>query len=729
MKLAIALFLGLVAVSVVVSACSGSTTDGPAAEGAGTNSMGAQAGTAGNAGNAAVSGEGGHAGDVGGQVSSLMWRAKNCEDLTSFIQERLRTVIADAVLVGTGGSSAWVVGVPSPGGGTGGASSGGGSPSGGNQGVGGSNQAPVCERNGAPPYTQVNAAALQPVATDGERLYLAQGGQMRVIDAQAADSLAELSSSNLVRGDQALFVLDGATAQEKTLVVLSTTFDEEVATSAGRPSASGCLPETFSKATVLRLADGTVTLDAEYFYQGNLVTAWSGASGVRQLLATLPPLPAGLRITPTAAEASRSQELLLQRLDEQGLDAAELTPDELKLAYREAVTEVLAEANAAVISSVRGEDWLPKAFVRRDGALEALPFACTDVYIPQKGTLGDGVTFVASLEGPSGPGISALLGSSPTVYQRDGSLVLGSPIDYQLIEYAPTYLHAFDVDGDDPFIYRGSGYVDARVADPWSIDGDAASLRVVGDQSVGVEGPHGRLFTLGAEQGELELRGESEPFHEAAGAARFVGDTALVMDGLRLLTIDLSLPEAPRIVSESDLAHITDDAQIIDEQHVLTIEPANGYDFGLQLIDISDRTTPNVVSSFDLELGINNLLLTKFDRKFTYDRASGMLTMSFSGIDDVTTANQGFGTLNNWVALFSISPSDGIRPLGRLEGAHLEGLLTETTCNRLPYDAARFDWTFLLNGALFGVARQAVVAAPLEDLEQRSTLLLQECAL
>jgi hypothetical protein len=62
-----------------------------------------------------------------------------------------------------------------------------------------------------------------------------------------------------------------------------------------------------------------------------------------------------------------------------------------------------------------------------------------------------------------------------------------------------------------------------------------------------------------------------------------------------------------------------------------------------------------------------------------------------------------------------------------LDGAHLEGVLTEYTCNRLPYDAARFDWSFLANGAAFGVARQAVVAAPIDDLEQLTTLALPEC--
>jgi hypothetical protein len=55
---------------------------------------------------------------------------------------------------------------------------------GGNQGVVGSGQSVVCARNGAPPWWQV-AATAQPVVTDGERLYLAQTDQVRVIDARA----------------------------------------------------------------------------------------------------------------------------------------------------------------------------------------------------------------------------------------------------------------------------------------------------------------------------------------------------------------------------------------------------------------------------------------------------------------------------------------------------------------------------------------------------------------
>jgi uncharacterized secreted protein with C-terminal beta-propeller domain len=230
--------------------------------------------------------------------------------------------------------------------------------------------------------------------------------------------------------------------------------------------------------------------------------------------------------------------------------------------------------NRAVVASSRVASWLPTYQIKRAGRKATQKRAlvqCRHVRRPV-GFSGLGMLTVLTVDLSKG-----LEPTDSVAVMTDGRIVYASPESLYVAterwadrpppdkptqeqDGVKTAIHKFDISSPERTQYRGSGDVSGYLLSQWSLSEYNGVLRVVSTESPAWWGPGGGetesfLTTFRHRDGALVQTGRIGGLGkgERVYAMRFVGDVGYVVTFRQidpLYTIDLSVPERPRVLGE-----------------------------------------------------------------------------------------------------------------------------------------------------------------------------------
>ncbi len=232
------------------------------------------------------------------------------------------------------------------------------------------------------------------------------------------------------------------------------------------------------------------------------------------------------------------------------------------------------ERNRAIVGSSRLATWLPSYRISRPraGRGKARPLVqCRNVRRPAAFS-GLGMLTVLTIDLAKGlepVHSAAVMTDARIVYASPESLYVATerwadrpdpdkPTETQ--DGVTTAIHSFDISSPSRTLYRGSGRVSGYLLSQWSLSEHRGVLRVVSTEAPAwwsgrVAETESFLTTLRLRAGGLVQAGRIGGLGkgERVYAVRFVGDTGYVVTFRQidpLYTIDLAVPEQPRVVGE-----------------------------------------------------------------------------------------------------------------------------------------------------------------------------------
>jgi uncharacterized secreted protein with C-terminal beta-propeller domain len=371
--------------------------------------------------------------------------------------------------------------------------------------------------------------------------------------------------------------------------------------------------------------------------------------------------------------------------------ASSQVPGPLKFEQPDAGTpEALAAAtkrNRAVVASSRVANWLPTYRIRRAGYKAGKPHPlvqCRHVSRPI-GFSGLGMLTVLTVDLTKGlepvDSISVMT-DARIVYASPESLYVATELwadrptpDKPMTEKdgVQTQIHKFDISSPQKTQYRGSGSVSGYLLSQWSLSEFKGVLRVVSTSSpawwTGRQ-PESESFltTLRASGGALVQAGRIGELGkgERVYAVRFVGDTGYVVTFRQidpLYTMDLSLPERPRVLGELKIPGYSAYLHPIGEDLLLGIgqdATEEGRPTGTQisLFDVSNLRSPTRLAKEHVGLGWSEA--ESDHHAFLYWPRTGLMVIPFE--------QRAVG--------YRVGRARGIVPAGRIE--HEAGKLSYT---------------------------------------------------
>jgi hypothetical protein len=679
-----------------------------------------------------VGGAGGDGGTGGAPpvINSLLRLALDCDDLSDALRAEVRARLAEGVTpelpgwggsAGTGSGGAWT--------GSGGTFAAGGSgPVSGGSGGGSSSAGSSSSGGSDPVFTGTNTqipGVDEPdfMKTDGQHFFIADGSTLRVAKGYPTAELELVASAPLPGFGNQIMLADGASEGERLIVVYSYVDGAQVLADAGVDGTA----QMFTKLSVFRFASAELEVVAEYYFEGNYVSARRQAEDVRTLLTLARPLPE-LRTYPTEADRQKAELLVLERIQDSDKSVADYSSEEIDQLVNDAIGEVLLAENEEAIAAIDAKDFIPRAYHMKDGGLVDVSPDCGAFYVPEVGTMDLAVTFVPQVDllaleqAPAG---AALLGASQTMFENAEVTIIASPPDYSRGDDAETQLHVFEV-GDEPLAYRASGVVPGVVDGQFSLSAQDGTVRVV--TSTADRSNH--LYTLQADGEALAVVGDAGDFgaDEDVQAVRFAGDRGYVVTFRQtdpLFVFDLSDPTMPELLGELEIPGFSEYMHPIDDTHLLTIGQGENWNTVLRLFDVSDPTAPEAVFLHDFDYNLTTEASIDH-RAFTYFADRNLLAVPFAGYDwwNYQSYSQ--------IALVRVSTSEGFSQLGSLDGAILTSELAASspTCDYWTVgESARLQRGTFIENTLYGVASSGIVAAPVDAIDTLDGVLAfpQEC--
>jgi uncharacterized secreted protein with C-terminal beta-propeller domain len=289
------------------------------------------------------------------------------------------------------------------------------------------------------------------------------------------------------------------------------------------------------------------------------------------------------------------------------------------------------QRNRAVVASSRVGSWLPTYRIRRAGAKAGKPRPLVQCRHVRKSPEFSGLGMLTVLTVDLAKGLEPI---DSVAVMTDGRIVYASPESlYVATERwldrpdpakpmtdkngAQTQIHKFDISSPQRTQYRGSGSVSGYLLSQWSLSEYKGVLRVVSTESPAWWGAGGEtesfLTTLRASGGALVQVGRIGGLGkgERVYAVRFVGDTGYVVTFRQidpLYTVDLSLPERPRVLGELKIPGYSAYLHPIGEDLLLGVgqdatEEGRPTGTQLSLFDVSDLRRPTRLHTEHLGLG------------------------------------------------------------------------------------------------------------------------------
>jgi uncharacterized secreted protein with C-terminal beta-propeller domain len=366
-----------------------------------------------------------------------------------------------------------------------------------------------------------------------------------------------------------------------------------------------------------------------------------------------------------------------------------------------AANPAVAEAKAklvtkisSIIDNANPADYLPDAIRDNNGSIEKLPYlACTDIHFPDV-NMNLGLQIISSID-TDGSNLSATgivnnawitYVSADNLYLADTSRGWWWVSSDDALPMSQTSIYKFAISSEKP-VYAATGRVDGYVNNQFSLSEYNGKLRVATTQddyfyTVDDQGYQqwqrerkNHLTILNDDgKGALAVEGEVRDFapDESIRSVRYMADKAIVVTFRRidpLFTFDLTDPAKPQLKGELTLPGFSSYIHPYDDDHVITIGMAGGTGNGmqLQLIDISDLTTPKLVSSITPATPSGwSWSAAQYDHKaFTFYKPANLLAIP------MTISPQYGASVFNGIAAYEITLENGFHELGRVDHSDL----------------------------------------------------------
>lgn len=185
------------------------------------------------------------------------------------------------------------------------------------------------------------------------------------------------------------------------------------------------------------------------------------------------------------------------------------------------------------------------------------------------------------------------------VYMNKSSLYLANA-NYE----DSTLFHKFSLDGE--ISYRGSGEIDGRVLNQFSMDEYKGVLRVAVTKRGSGPSVNQVLTIAEAEDKKLEIIGETENLAkgERIYSVRFNGEKGYVVTFREidpLFTLDLQDPKSPEVLGELKIPGFSTYMHLIGDEKILAIGDSGSGNVKLSLFDVSDMAAPAEIDNLIIE--------------------------------------------------------------------------------------------------------------------------------
>lgn len=428
------------------------------------------------------------------------------------------------------------------------------------------------------------------VKNDGQYIYLAQNGVLRIVDAWPADQTHEVSVTPLEGTPKKLFVLGDTALVYVAIGAGSQGYYNRDCTYGYDCDFSG--DGTSTKLLVFDLTDRTTPqLTREIALSGSLITARRIGSAVHTVVTQAAnPFP---RITgyPTV-----------------DLCAYRATSAKPPLYYRMLASKAFSDMrarNLAAIEKTELDTKLPSLTDSSGLTQTGQTASCSSLYAS---SIADGSAFTTimsiSLDHPGPVKASTIISRSGAIYASTDALYMAVP--HQWSGDIST-VHKFRIDDNPAHTrYLASGIVTGRALNQFAMDEQDGFLRIATTDGH-LPSPDVSSFLTVLEQDGKYLRTVGEIGHiaptEDIRSVRFDGDRAFIVTFKKtdpLFAFDLSNPRAPRQLGELKIPGFSTYMHMLDSNHLLTI----GYDADdhgsfayfsgvlLQIFDVTDPTQP-----------------------------------------------------------------------------------------------------------------------------------------
>lgn len=353
---------------------------------------------------------------------------------------------------------------------------------------------------------------------------------------------------------------------------------------------------------------------------------------------------------------------------------------------------------------------------------------------------------------------SILMSGSQNIYVSQNNIYItyakyesgdsGTSWFYQSIE--KTAIHRISIDSG--FInYRANGEVPGRLLNRFSMDEYDNHFRVAtttGHVSKGVGSSKNHVYVL-----DMELNSEGKLEDIAPGeriySARFMGDRVYLVTFKKVdpfFVIDVSTPEAPRILGELKIPGYSDYLHPYDENHIIglgkdTIEASSGnfawyQGVKLALFDVTDVTNPKEISKYIIgERGTNSPAL-RDPHAFLFVREKNLLVIPVQVVEKMESNS------NNGVSLQMVRPSFNSQSNSYWDGAYvfdltidqgfaLKGKISHstTTSNQYSYWYGNNDSikrSFYIENVLYTFSNNKLKMNQINDLSEINEVSLMQ---
>lgn len=290
-----------------------------------------------------------------------------------------------------------------------------------------------------------------------------------------------------------------------------------------------------------------------------------------------------------------------------------------------------------------------------------------------------------------------------------------------------TRIHKFDISGT-PVVYAGSGRVDGRLLNQFSMGEYEGVLRIATTTGFGWDGSsRNHVYCLESSAGSLATIGKIENLApgETLYSARFMGARGFLVTFVQidpLFTLDLSDPTEPKVAGELKVPGYSTYIHLLDDNHLLTIgkdavvEEEWVLDQGVRLsiFDVTDLADPQLLHTViigdrgtESEAAYNPKAFTLW-KQGNRNLLAIPVDLAETDTDPVDPEEYGLHTFSG-LYVYEVTSGSGFELLGRISTAPATGE---------PYYYS-WDWTrgIFIGDDVYAVLHDAVHAAAWADMD------------
>ena len=244
-----------------------------------------------------------------------------------------------------------------------------------------------------------------------------------------------------------------------------------------------------------------------------------------------------------------------------------------------------------------------------------------------------------------------------------------------------TVIQKFGIDKGD-IEYKAKGEVPGNLLNQFSMDEDGDHFRVATTTQLWVRGSSVMYNNVYVMDKDLALTGKLEEIapDESIYSTRFIGKRLYMVTFKRmdpLFVIDLSDPEAPKILGKLKIPGFSDYLHPYDDTHLIGIGKETGEnEWGgvsikgvkLSLFDVSDVEKPRQIDVYEIgKAGTDSEALTDH-RAFLFDKNKNLLVIPIREVGETENMVRYPYRQKIWLGayVFGVTPEDGFKLKGKI---------------------------------------------------------------